>query len=107
MNHLNSVLIEGSVVCDPKPTHFDLGTDQKLAPGFMLKIASSRFYKNGAGEERKEVTYMHVALAGSCVGKICKEPVSKGAALRVIGRLALIADTVVVMCEDLEVMRKG
>jgi single-strand DNA-binding protein len=80
MNNLNSVLIEGNLVRDPKFT-----TTPKGIPVCTFSIASNRFYRSDDGLE-KEVSYFDIETWGK-LAETCQKLGHKGRSVRVVGRL--------------------
>jgi single-strand DNA-binding protein len=80
MNNLNSVLIEGNMVCDPVFRATAKGTAV-----CTFRIASNRFYKNGDNLE-KEVSYFDIET-WSKLAENCRNSGGKGRGTRVVGRL--------------------
>jgi single-strand DNA-binding protein len=80
MNNLNSILIEGNLICDPE---FRITTKGTALCKFS--IASNRYYKQESGTE-KEVSFFDVetwAKLAESVNRIG----NKGRGVRVVGRL--------------------
>jgi len=80
MNSLNSILIEGNLVDDPRLSETPKGT-----PVCTFSIASDRFYK-ADGDVEKEVSFFDVETWGR-LGEACAENLKKGRGVRVVGRL--------------------
>jgi len=80
MNHLNSLLIEGDLVDDPKIRHPPQGNAV-----CNFTIASSRFCRVGIGI-LKEVGFFNIEAEGK-LAEACAERGSKGRGVRVVGRL--------------------
>lgn len=80
MNNLNSVLIEGNLVRDPK-----FHTTLKGSKVCGFSIASNRFYRKGDDLE-KEVGFFDVEAWGK-IAESCEEKGHKGRGVRVVGRL--------------------
>ena len=80
MNNLNNVILEGNLTRDPELKYTPSGTEVCL-----MSVANNRYYKK-ADEKVQEVSYIDVeAWAG--LGVTCKEYLSKGRGVRVVGRL--------------------
>lgn len=83
MNHLNSILLEGNVVIQPKLyTAKESGKSLSIFP-----IASDR-YIVGNGKKRKETLFIRVE-AWEELGEKAVENLDKGTEVRVLGRLKL------------------
>lgn len=80
MNNLNSVLLEGNLVRDPELSYTGKGT-----PVCSFSLASNRFYKQ-EDELQKEVSFFDVTV-WSRQAEVCKEYLTKGRGVRVVGRL--------------------
>jgi len=80
MNHLNSILIEGDLVDDPKIRH---PNQRKAVCNFI--IASSRFDRVEIGIV-KEVGFFNIEAEGK-LAEACAERGKKGRGVRVVGRL--------------------
>jgi len=80
MNHLNSLLIEGDLVDDPKIRHTPQGNAV-----CNFTIASKRFYREEDGIE-KEVSFLNVEAHGK-LAEACVQRGKKGRGMRVVGRL--------------------
>lgn len=80
MNALNSILLEGNLVRDPK---------LKTTPGgtkvVSFSIASNRFFRDG-GNLVGETSYFDVEAWGR-LAEACSETLTKGRGVRVVGRL--------------------
>jgi single-strand DNA-binding protein len=82
MNHLNSILIEGSLVEDPK-----FGETLNGTPICTFSISSNRFFKNKYNDElEKEVCCFEVETWAK-LAESCKNLGHKGRGVRVVGRL--------------------
>ncbi len=81
MNNLNSVLIEGYLVGEPKRTDFP--NNKNVLCNF--RIANNRFYKKG-GEQVQETSYFNVDVWGN-VAENCARYLKKGSGVRVVGRI--------------------
>lgn len=81
MQHLNSVLLEGVLVDDPKLV-IDNGTTRMA----KLTIASNHYYLDKDGQRSIETCYMPIQLWVSIADKALSK-VSKGSLVRVVGRL--------------------
>jgi single-strand DNA-binding protein len=80
MNNLNSVLLEGNLVRDPELNYTGKGT-----PVCNFSVASNRFYKQ-EDELQKETSFFDVTV-WSRQAEVCKEYLTKGRGVRVVGRL--------------------
>jgi single-strand DNA-binding protein len=80
MNHLNSILIEGNLVEDPKFRETLNGTLM-----CTFSINSTRFYKQGE-ELQREVGYFDVETRAKLADN-CKNLAHKGCGVRVVGRI--------------------
>jgi single-strand DNA-binding protein len=81
MNNLNSILIEGNLVRDPKFT-----TTIKGTPLCTFSIASTRYFKRSGGELEKEVSFFDIET-WSKLAQQCENMGHKGRSVRVVGRL--------------------
>ena len=79
-NHLNSVLVEGNMMHDPRTHHTITG---RLACNF--RMSSSRYYKD-SGSLAKEVSYFDIEAWGT-LGESVYAKGRKGRGCRVVGRL--------------------
>ena len=80
MNNLNSILIEGNMVCEPK-----YRTTPKGTPVCTFSLASNRSYRQDNGYE-KEVSFFDVETWAK-LADICNNMGRKGRGVRVVGRL--------------------
>ena len=86
MNHLNSVLLEGVLVDDPKLIPLvDPPNGVKLV---KFDVASDRFYVNREGVKTVETVFIPVQCWGQ-LGEKCLEKMKKGMTCRTVGRLRL------------------
>jgi single-strand DNA-binding protein len=81
MNNLNSILIEGNLVRDPKFT-----TTPKGTPLCTFPIASVRYFKQSGSELEKEVSFFDIET-WSKLAQHCENLGCKGRSVRVVGRL--------------------
>lgn len=81
MNNLNSVLIEGHLVQEPKRTDFP--NHKNMLCNF--RIANNRFYKKD-GQQVQETSYFNVDVWGS-TAENCARYLKKGSGVRVVGRI--------------------
>ena len=80
MNNLNSILLEGNLVRDP-----DLRYTPQGSPVCSLTVACNRYFKQNE-ELQEEVSYFDVTTWNR-LAEVCKEYLSKGRGVRVVGRL--------------------
>ena len=80
MNNLNSILLEGNLVRDPELSYTAKGT-----PVCSFAVASNRYFKQD-DEPQQEVSYFDVTVWNR-LAEVCKEYLSKGRGVRVVGRL--------------------
>lgn len=80
MNSLNSILVEGNLVDDPKLSYTSKGTSV-----CKFVIASNCFYKLD-DEYQKEVSFFDVTTWAR-LAENCGEYLKKGRGVRIIGRL--------------------
>jgi len=80
MNNLNSILIEGNMVCEPQ-----YRTTPKGTPVCTFSLASNRSYRQDNGYE-KEVSFFDVETWAK-LADICNNLGKKGRGVRVVGRL--------------------
>lgn len=86
MNHLNSILLEGVLVADPRQVGFDGGSsDNRLV---KFDIASDRYYTDRQGNKKVETLFISVQTWGA-IGDKCLEKMRKGMTCRVVGRLRM------------------
>jgi single-strand DNA-binding protein len=81
MNNLNSILIEGNMVRDPKFT-----TTPKGTPLCTFTIASVRYFRRSGDELEKEVSFFDIET-WSKLAQNCENKGHKGRSVRVVGRL--------------------
>ena len=86
MNHLNSILLEGILVSDPR--QIQLSEPPEGVRLVKFDLASNRYYIDRNGEKAKETVFIPVQCWGS-LGDRCIEKMSKGMTARVVGRLRL------------------
>jgi len=80
MNNLNSILIEGNMVRDPRYSTTSRGT-----PLCTFSLASNRFFRQDNGYER-EVSFFDVETWAK-LADTCNNMGKKGRGVRVVGRL--------------------
>jgi single-strand DNA-binding protein len=80
MNNLNSILIEGNLVKDPRFRSTPRGTSV-----CTFNLASNRFFKQDSGLE-KEVSYFEVETWGKLADQVHNQG-RKGRGIRAVGRL--------------------
>ena len=80
MNSLNSILLEGRLTADPELKLLENGSSV-----CNFSIASNRYYK--AKDERKEEVSFFRVVVWNGLGNSCKEFLTKGRGVRVVGRL--------------------
>ncbi len=81
MNHLNSILLEGVLVDDPRLV-IDNGTN-KLA---KFSIASDRYYISKSGEKQVDTCFIPVQTWNVMADRAV-QVLAKGMTVRVVGRL--------------------
>jgi single-strand DNA-binding protein len=81
MNNLNSILIEGNLVRDPKFT-----TTPKGTPLCTFPIASVRYFKGSGDKLEKEVSFFDIETWAK-LAQHCENLGHKGRSVRVVGRL--------------------
>ena len=86
MNHLNSVLLEGILVSEPRQISLSDPPDGVRLVKF--DIASNRYYVDRNGETAQETVFIPVQCWGS-LGDRCLDKLSKGMECRTVGRLRL------------------
>jgi single-strand DNA-binding protein len=84
MNHLNSILIEGCISCDPTFSTLDDGPEKGKSL-CQFTIESNRFLKKETGIE-KEVSSFQIEAWGK-LGEACYNNGRKGRKVRVVGKL--------------------
>ncbi len=83
---MNSILIEGTLLDDPKRIMLaDTQSDIRLV---KFDIANNRYYLDRNGEKAKETVFISVQCWGE-LGEKCIERISKGMKVRTVGRLRL------------------
>jgi single-strand DNA-binding protein len=78
MNHLNSVLIEGNLVDNPKP-------ETKFPCGFAL--TSFSYPRDKDGNLVHVTTFVHVVVESKKLAENCLSVLKKGRGVRVVGKL--------------------
>ncbi|MCF7810070.1 single-stranded DNA-binding protein [bacterium] len=78
---LNSIMIAGNLVKDPKLSHTGRGT-----PVSNFTIASNRRYKDNFQEVKEDVSFFGV-VAWDKLGESCAESLHKGSAVLIAGEL--------------------
>ena len=86
MNHLNSALLEGILVADPK--RIDLTDAPDGCRLVKFDMASDRYYMDRNGKKAVETLFISVQCWGS-LGDRCIDVMSKGMTARIVGRLRL------------------
>ena len=86
MNYLHSILIDGTLVDDPRRVPLSDPPDGVKLVKF--DIASNRYYMDRNGEKAKETVFIGVQCWGS-LGDKCMEKLRKGMQCRTVGRLRL------------------
>ncbi len=87
MNQINSIIIEGMIVQDPRLVA-EAGADGDWGCLVKFDIANHRRYKNREGELMDEATFMQVQAWGDLADK-CLANLKKGMSVRVVGRMRL------------------
>ena len=82
MNNLNSILIEGTLVADPKLSYDATG---KVRCNFTLE--SSRRVKGEADAASSTVTIRLPICTAGRQAEVCREYLKKGRGVRVVGRI--------------------
>jgi single-strand DNA-binding protein len=80
MNDLNSVIIEGNLICDPI-----MATTSKGMDVCTFSIASKRYYLV-EGKFQEEVSFFNVETSGR-ITQWCSEELENGRVVRVVGRI--------------------
>jgi single-strand DNA-binding protein len=80
MNNLNSILLEGEFVKNPRHS-----PDEKGSPACSFSLACKRYFKNQSGFET-ETSYFDIETTGKLASQ-CKEQGREGRGIRVVGRL--------------------
>ena len=83
MQHLNSVLLEGVLVDDPRLV-IDNGNNRMA----KISLASDRFYISRDGQKCSDTLFIPVQFWGGIADK-AMEKLSKGTTVRVVGRLRM------------------
>ena len=86
MNHLNSALLEGVLVADPK--RIDLSDAPEGCRLVKFDIASDRYYVDRSGRKAVETLFISVQCWG-VLGDRSLEKMAKGMTARIVGRLRL------------------
>ena len=86
MNHLNSILLEGVIVDDPKK--IDLSEKDPMTTSRLAKfdIASDRYYVDKNGAKNVETVFIGIQCWNTMADR-CIEKLEKGMTVRVVGRL--------------------
>ncbi len=82
MNHLNTVLIEGVLVEDPK----EIDIAESTARLAKFRVVNDRYYRDSAGVKAVETAFMSVQCWNLMADR-CLEKMRKGMSVRVVGRL--------------------
>lgn len=107
MNQLNNVIIEGSLIDDPKVIATNSKTEDKLV---KFTIANDRYYKNSSGVNKKETLLITVQCWGD-LGERCLMRIHKGMIIRAVGSLMLCKwngnngekkETIEIVCNHIE-----
>lgn len=83
MQNLNSILLEGNLVDDPKLVTMESGT--KLT---KFKLASNHYYKAKNGEVKANTVFIFVECWAGSFDKVMAS-LAKGTLTRVVGRLKM------------------
>ena len=86
MNHLNSILLEGILVSDPR--QIQLSEPPEGVRLVKFDLASNRYYIDRNGEKAKETVFIPVQCWGA-LGDRCMDRLRKGMECRTVGRLRL------------------
>ncbi len=86
MNHLNSLLIEGTVVQDPSIVWEGNGNDEAKLVRFV--IASDRYFVDRQGKTQKETLFLPVT-AWNKLGELSLKFLKKGVSVRCVGKLRM------------------
>ena len=86
MNHLNSALLEGVLVADPK--RIDLCDAPDGCRLVKFDMASDRYYMDRSGKKAVETLFISVQCWWN-LGDRCIDLMSKGMTARIVGRLRL------------------
>ena len=82
MNNLNSILIEGNMIRDPRFRHTPKGTAV-----CVMAIASNRFFKSKECDGiEKEVSFFDIEAWGK-LAEACNARGKKGRGVRIVGRI--------------------
>lgn len=85
MNHLNNLLIEGTLVVDPEVVAVAKDSNNKLV---RFSVASNRVYVDKANNKQKETLFLTVIAWGS-LADMCLKHLKKGTRGRFVGRLKM------------------
>jgi single-strand DNA-binding protein len=80
MNHLNSILLEGEFVNNPRHS-----PDEKGGPACSFSLACKRYFRTATGLET-ETSYFDIEASGKIASQ-CKEQGREGRGARIVGRL--------------------
>ncbi len=86
MNDLNSILLEGTLVDDPK--RIPLADPPDGVRLVKFDLASNRYYMDRNGQKAQETVFISIQCWGS-LGDRCLEKLHKGMQCRTVGRLRL------------------
>ena len=104
MNHLNSVLIEGTLTTNPRV----IATDKKnegWGISVMFKIANLRWRKDGRDMAREEVMVIPCEATGK-LAEVVKDKMKEGMMVRVVGRLTCNEGKFKIIVQHVEYRRK-
>lgn len=108
MNHLNSLILEGTVSDDFQTLEVPAGIE-----GITFPISVERFYKAKTDEQHKEVSVFEIRVYGF-MAEYAKQKCQVGRGVRVVGRIKQVCyevagkeySKVVVIAEHIEYKRK-
>ena len=81
MNHLNNLLIEGTLITNPEV--IALNNENRLV---LFSIASDRVFIDMEGKKQKETLFLPVVSWGS-LADLCLNHLEKGITVRIVGRI--------------------
>jgi single-strand DNA-binding protein len=96
MNNLNSVLIEGNLLEDPK-----LSYDSNGKALCSFDVACVRSEKEDGGTVQRTVTTVPITTREGRLAEVCVEYLKMGRGVRVVGRLAM-AEGLFIFAEHVE-----
>lgn len=85
MNHLNSILLEGVLVKDPRVVAVADNGNRRLV---KFDLANDRYYMDSSGAKKVETLFIPVQVWGE-LANMCMEKMKSGMTCRAVGRLRM------------------